>query len=69
MFVCKPDMLDDYCRWQFPTIIPLADRFMREDSGKGIKNDRALGYICEMMFGFWCSDLDKYKLDVKMIEV
>jgi hypothetical protein len=21
------------------------------------------------MFGFWCKDLDKYKLDVKMLEV
>ena len=69
MFVCKPDLLDDYCSWLFPTMIPLAERFMREDSGKGIKNDRALGYICEMMFGFWCRDLDKYKLDVKMLEV
>lgn len=67
MFVFKRKTLNDYCEWLFPIMIPLAEQFMREDSGS--KNDRALGYICEMMFGFWCRDLDKYKLDVKMLEV
>ena len=69
MFVCKQNILDFYCRWLFPIMIPLADQFMQEDSGKNPKDDRALGFICEMMFGFWCKGLDKYKLDVKMIEV
>lgn len=69
MFVTKRKTLDEYCKWMFPIIIPLAEQFMREDSGNSFKDDRALGFFCEMMFGFWCRDKDKCKLELKFLEV
>ena len=69
MFVTKRKTINEYCEWLFPIIIPLAEQFMREDDTLRM-DTRALGFICEMMFGFWCKDLDKCKLKFKtMLEV
>lgn len=69
MFVCKRTLLNKYCEWLFPVIIPMAEEFMKEDSTGRFKDDRALGFFCEMMFGYWCRDLDKCKMNIKIIEV
>lgn len=68
MFVTKRKTINEYCEWLFPIMIPMAEQFMREDDTLRILDTRALGFICEMMFGFWCKDKDKQKLGFSILE-
>lgn len=67
MFVCRKELIDKFCEWYFPMIIPMAEQFMREDSNENFNHNRALGFISERIFGYWCKDLNRYKLNFRMI--
>ena len=72
MFVSRRNTIEAYCEWMFPIMIPLAERFMREDSGKSFKDDRALGFVCEMIFGYWCHKIriaNIHRVEFRTIEV
>ena len=68
MFFARKDLIDRYCEWVFPIIIPLAEQFIREDANGDYRHDRALGYISERLFGYWCRNLDKYPVRIINVE-
>lgn len=54
MFVCKKELIDKYCEWLFPIILPITEKFVKEDAYKLVGNDiRALGYIFERLLSYW----------------
>jgi hypothetical protein len=65
MFVSKREFIDSYCEWLFPKIIPLCEQFMKEDLTGDTKRNRTIGFIGEILFGYWCSNAKRYRLLVK----
>ena len=66
MFVADYKVMNEYCEWLFPMIIPIAEQFMREDANGDFTHDRALGFICEMLFAFWCKDKNRKQINFLM---
>lgn len=68
MFVCKRDVINDYCRWLFPLILPIVDEFIKEDADKVI-NKRMIGHLVERLFAYWIwkNKLKVYKMDIKEV--
>ena len=62
MFICKHEVIDEYCETLFPIILPMVEQFIREDANGDYWHDRALGFICELFFAYWCKDKDRCKL-------
>lgn len=66
MFVCRKELIDEYCEILFPMIIPMAEQFAKEDANGDYTHDRALGFICEMFFAYWCKDKNRKQLSFIM---
>jgi len=67
MFVAKKQFVDDYCSWLFPIILPLCEQFIKHNKTNDIKQNRTLGFITECLFGYWCSNANRYKMEVKTL--
>jgi hypothetical protein len=61
MFISKKEFLKGYCDWIFPIIIPITDKFIREDLSNDFKLNRTVGFITECLFGYYCKDFKKYE--------
>lgn len=68
MFVCKRELMNKYCEWLFPIIMPIYKEFLEQDVGK-VVNKRMLSHIVERMFSFWIQEnnLKCYRMDYKDI--
>lgn len=53
MFVCKRELMEKYCEWVFPIVIPIATKFMKEDLNKPHINTRLVSHIAERFFYYW----------------
>lgn len=56
MFVAKREVTEKYCEWLFPLIVPVAERFVREDAhkwGKWHYYRRMIGFIAERLLTYW----------------
>lgn len=53
MFFCRKEIIDKYCEWLFPIIIPLAEEFMNTDLENCKTQERILGHLIERMFSYW----------------
>lgn len=63
MFICKRELLNKYCEWLFPLIIPITEQFIKEDADK-VVNKRMIGHLVERLFAYWLwkNDLRCYKM-------
>lgn len=52
MFVCKKELIDKYCEWLFPMIIPITEQFIKEDADR-VVNKRMIGHLVERLFAYW----------------
>ena len=68
MFVCKRTLLNEYCKWLFDFIVPLAEQFEREDNTTGQKQ-RTLGYLVEELLTFWCKEHNLKIYECKIREI
>lgn len=68
MFVCKREILNNYCEWLFKLIIPITKQFVEEDSQ--IIQKRMIGHLVERLFYYWIKNnkLRTYVMDYKQIE-
>ena len=54
MFVCRRALLNEYCNWLFPLIIPIAERFKTEDFNKYHHYySRMIGFIAERLMTYF----------------
>ena len=54
MFVCRRALLNEYCNWLFPLIIPIAERFKAEDFNKYHHYySRMIGFIAERLMTYY----------------
>lgn len=51
MFVCKKELFDKFCKWQFGILLPLFDILPRLPFARAC---RLMGYLGEMMLPFYC---------------
>lgn len=63
MFIGKKEIIDKYCEYLFPIIIPLTEEFIDKDM-KEIKErgnypgqERMLGHIVERIFSYWLEEV------------
>lgn len=63
MFVCKRKLLNEYCEWLFPLIIPITEQFIEEDANR-VMNKRMIGHLVERLFAYWIwkNNLKTYKM-------
>ena len=68
MFVCKRELMNKYCEWLFPIVMPILKEFLEQDVGR-VVNKRMLSHIVERMFSFWIQEnnLKCYRMDYKDI--
>lgn len=64
MFVCKREILNKYCEWLFPIIIPITEQFIEEDMNNVI-NKRMIGHLVERLFAYWIwkNKLRQYRME------
>ena len=64
MFVCKREILNKYCEWLFPLIIPITEQFIEEDKDR-VVNKRMIGHLVERLFAYWIwkNNLKCYKME------
>lgn len=64
MFVCKRELMEKYCEWLFPIIMPICKEFLEKDMAR-VVNKRMLSHIIERMFAFWVesNNLKCYRMD------
>ena len=69
MFVCKRELMEKYCEWVFPVVIPIAQKFIKEDANKPGVNIRLISHIAERLFDYWVrsNNLKVYNMDYKDI--
>ena len=60
MFVSKKEFLTVYNDWLFPKIVPMTERFIKEDLTGDFKQDRTIGFIAECLFGYYCKDYKRF---------
>lgn len=54
MFFCRRSLFDGYCRWLFPLVIPIAERFKEEDFNKYHHYySRMIGFIAERLMTYF----------------
>ncbi len=68
IFVCKKELIDKYCEWLFPKIMPIADKFIKEEKGTNC-NQRLVSHIIERLFSYWLrqENLKIYEMEYKDI--
>lgn len=64
MFVCKRELLNKYCEWLFPIIVPITQEFIKEDVNK-VVNKRMIGHLVERLFAYWIykEELNTYEME------
>ena len=67
MFVSKREFIDAYCEWMFPLVLPMVEQFISEDLTGDFKKNRTIGFIIECLFGYYCKDFQKYRMEVRII--
>lgn len=55
MFMCRKRDMNRFCVPLFNLIIPMAERFRKEDGNKLGVNKRLLGYMTERLFSYFVS--------------
>ena len=54
MFFCRRAMMEGYCEWLFPLIIPIAERFKEEDFNRYPHYySRMIGFIAERLMTYY----------------
>lgn len=53
MFFCRKSLIDKYCEWMFPVVIPIARRYKEEIPRKHNNQDRLIGYFAERLMSYW----------------
>ena len=68
LFIAKKDIIDNYCKWVFPLIVPAAERFKVEDSKKSNNElyQRIVGFLSERLLSYY---IQKEKLNYKELQV
>lgn len=68
MFVCKRELMNKYCEWLFPVIMPIVDEFIKNDA-EFVVNKRMISHIIERIFAYWVDkeQLKVYRMDYKDI--
>lgn len=63
MFIARREIVDGYCRWLFPLIIPMAEQFRSEDSKKSNKPHyrRMIGFMAERLLAYYVKDVRKLR--------
>ena len=64
MFICKKELINKYCEWIFPIILPIFKEFLEEDKDK-VRNKRMIGHLSERLFSYWiCKNkLNCYRME------
>lgn len=57
MFVGKKEVVDKYCEWLFPIILPLVEEFVNNDLEQAYGQERLLGHFVERMFSYWLEEI------------
>lgn len=52
MFICRKEVMDKFCEFLFPVIIPILQQFVVDDASN-IHDKRMLGYLFERILTFW----------------
>lgn len=52
MMIAKEETFNEFCEGLFEVVIPLAEKYHKEDSGSKT-NPRLLGFITERFFSYW----------------
>ena len=68
IFVCKKELIDKYCEWLFPIILPITEQFDKEDKDTDC-NQRLISQIIERLFSYWLrkENLKIYEMEYKDI--
>ena len=54
MFFCSRGLFEEYCRWLFPLVIPIAERFKEEDFNRYPHYySRMIGFIAERLMTYF----------------
>ena len=64
MFVCKRELMEKYCNWMFPIVMPILKEFLEKDVGR-VVNKRMVSHLIERLFAFWVEEnnLKTYRMD------
>lgn len=64
MFVCERKVMNKYCEWLFPLIIPITEQFIKEDKNR-VVNKRMIGHLVERLFAYWIwkNNLRTYRME------
>lgn len=65
MFFCRKELIDKYCEWIFPKVIPIAQKYKAETIPKNNNQDRLIGYFAERLMSYWLLDLKCVEIDYK----
>lgn len=57
MFVARKEVIDEYCKWLFPIIIPLTEEFVENDLEAAKGQERMIGHFVERMFSYWIEEV------------
>ena len=68
MFVCRKELMNKYCEWLFPIILPIVEEFVKEDVNK-VGNKRMIAHIIERFFSYWINknNLKCYRMNYNFI--
>lgn len=56
MFIARREVIEGYCEWLFPLIIPITEQFVHEEVhkwGPGHYYRRMIGFICERLLTYY----------------
>lgn len=67
MFICHKLVMDDFCDWLFPIIIPIAEQFMKEDL-QNVTEPRMLAFLFERILTFYIRDKHLKPYEAHIIE-
>lgn len=61
MFIAKREVMEEYCKWIFPLIMPMAERFRDEDAGKCQEPlyHRMIGFMAERLLRYYIKNVGK----------
>ena len=57
MFIARKEVIDRYCEWLFPFIIPLTEEFVKEDLENVGDQTRMIGHLVERLFSYWIEEV------------
>ena len=66
MFFCRKEIIDEYCKWLFPIIIPLTEEFIKNDVKACVTQERLLGHFIERIFSYWIECSEKVSKFLKL---